>query len=475
MSRRSLPKKSRPHSEVLALLDDTSKEDMNPHSGMMWAHSYEHGIEELWKTAYQAFLKFLDKTMLNFTVYPSILKLEREVVGIVASLMNGGEEASGSFTYGGTESIMLAVKAARERFKKEKGSSTVPEMILPLTGHPAFWKAAEYLGVKVVQVKVDLEYYKVDLEEVKENINSKTALIVGSAPNYPFGTIDDIKGLGEIAEDDKVWLHVDACMGGFILPFFEKLEEKIPVFDFRVSGVTSISVDLHKYGYTPRGASVVLYRESRDKIGQIYVNASWPGYPLVNTAVLSTRSAGPLAAAWTVLNCLGEEGYLKLARKVLNARNKLVEGLKRLGFKILGTPESSLLTFTHEEVSVSQIVELMKKKKWYLQVQPGSIHLNTPKSIHLTISPIHEGKVEDFLKDLEESLEQAKQEPPPPIEKVLEEISKGISLERAMKILGLERGEPPKDMRLINELIYLLPPETVESVFKELINELFKP
>lgn len=475
MSRYSLPKKSRTSSEVLGILEEISRDDMDPHSGLMWAHSYEHGIRELWDAAYSAFLKFLDKTMLNFTVYPSILRLEREVVGIVASLMNGGGDVAGSFTYGGTESIMLAVKAAREHFRKKRGSSTVPEMLLPTTGHPAFLKAAEYLQVKVVPVRVDVKRFKVDLEDVKEKMTPNTALIVGSAPNYPFGTIDDIEGLGELAEDKDLWLHVDACMGGFILPFFERLGEKIPRFDFRVPGVYSISVDLHKYGYALKGSSTILYRESKYKLYQIYVNASWPGYPLVNTAVLSTRSAGPLAAAWVILNCLGEEGYLKLAKKVLNARNKLVEGLEKLGFKILGVPESSLLTFTHEEVNVSLIAEFMKKRGWYLQVQPGSIHLDFPKSIHLTISPIHEGKVEGFLEDLEECLEEARQHPPPPVEDVLEGLSKELSLEYAMKVLGLERGRVPRDMSLINELIYLLPPETVERMFKELVNELFKP
>ncbi len=475
MSRYSLPREGKSSSEVLALLDEASRGDMDPHSGLMWAHSYEHGIREVWDAAHQAFLKFLDKTMLNFTVYPSILKLEREVVGIVASLMNAGEEAVGTFTYGGTESIMLAVKAARDHFRKRRGSDVAPEIIVPQTGHPSFLKAAEYLQLKVVYARVDPESYKVDVGDVEEKISSNTALVVGSAPNYPFGTIDEIESLGELAEDRNVWLHVDACMGGFILPFFEKLGENVVKFDFRAPGVCSMSVDLHKYGYAPKGASVVLYREGSYKLNQIYVNASWPGYPLVNTAVLSTRSTGPLAAAWAVLHCLGEEGYLRLASKVLDARRKLVRGLEKLGFKILGAPESSLLAFTHNEVNVSLIAERMKKRGWYLQVQPGSLHLGFPKSIHLTISPIHDEKAEKLLADLEECIEEARRQPPPPVDRVLEQLSGRISLRDAMKALGLRRGEAPREMALINELIHLLPPDVVESVFRELVNELFRP
>ena len=459
--------------EVLAYLKKLASYDLDPHSGRMWAHVYQHGIGELWDLAHEAFLMFLDKTMLNFTVYPSIIEMERELLGFVSKLLHGGRNVVGSFTYGGTESIMVAVKAAREYFREKKGKDKKPEIVLPKTGHPAFWKAAEYLDMKVVLAEIDKETYKVDVDSVQEKISDSTALIVGSAPNYPFGTIDDIKALGDIAVDKDVWLHVDACMGGLILPFFKKLGENVPPFDFEVEGVYSISADLHKYGYAPKGASVVLYREKDYKLGQLYVNANWPGYPLVNESVLSTRSEGSLAAAWAVVKYLGEEGYIRLARSILNVRNKLANELKGMGFRILGPLESSLLSFTHDEVNVFYVAEYMKEKGWYLQVQPGSAHLGFPRSLHLTISPVHEKLLDDFIRDIRESLELSRGKKPE-VDKILKRFYEGASFTEIMGLLGFGEGKLG-NMILVNELMHQMPPEIVENMVKLIVNEMFKP
>ena len=476
----SFPRKSLSVEEILSRLNKLSSSDLDPFSGRMFGHTYDTGIEELRRLAWKAYELYLSKTMLDFTVYPSILELEREVVAAVASLMNADEGVVGNFTYGGTESIMLAVKAARDYFTKRNPGKT-PSMILPVTGHPAFVKAAEYLGLKVIKVPVDPGTFKVDIEKVKEAIGSDTAMIVGSAPNYPVGVLDDIRALSDIAVDHGKWLHVDACIGGFVLPFLRKLGEPVPDFDFRLEGVTSISVDLHKYGYAPRGSSVILYRSKDYRLNQIFVHASWPGYPLVNTAVLSTRSAGPLAAAWATIHFLGEEGYLKLASMLLRARKAIVSGIREIGLSILGEPEASIVAFTSDEVNPSLLANAMKKRGWYIQVQPGSRALRLPKSIHLTLSPVHEKVARDFLKDLAEAVEEVKGQSPPDVSGILQTITeqaqKAGNVEQLLGglagILGISEGRLPEDLTLINELMYELDPMLVEEALKYIINELF--
>jgi len=479
---RPLPKKPYSAEEILKTLDEYSAHDLDPHSGKMWAHSYETGLSELLDVARKAYVKFMDKTMLNFTVYPSILRMENEVVAIMASFMHGDERTVGSFTYGGTESIMLAVKAARDHYRRVRRGPEPPEMVLPSTAHPAFYKAADFLGLEVVKVPVDPETLRAVPDAMNEAIGERTALVVGSAPNYPYGTVDPIKALGEIALDKGVWLHVDACIG-FVLPFFKKLGVDVPDFDFSVEGVNSISVDLHKYGYAPKGASVVLYRSEELRLHHIYVNSVWPGYPLVNTVVLSTRSAGPLAAAWAVLHYLGEEGYLEMAKRVLKARETLMKGLPELGFEVLGQPESSLIAFTSGDVNIFQLADWLKGRGWYVQVQPGSRALGIPPSLHLTISPVHEKLAGAFLEALAEGVEEVKELPETGAEELMEKLKIAEmpleTLEEAMPMLlraiGIGEGEAPAEMALINELIYLIPPEIVELVFRHAVSELFKP
>jgi glutamate/tyrosine decarboxylase-like PLP-dependent enzyme len=457
--------------EVFARLKEYSSKDFDPHSGRMWGHVYATGRKDVVELARKAFLEFMDKTMLDFTTYPSVLKMENEIVSLVADLMNG-KSAAGNFTYGGTESIMLAVKAAREEFKKRENST--PEIVLPETAHPAFYKSAEFLGMKVTRIKVDRETFKASAEDANEVISSRTAILVASAPNYPFGVVDDVKGFAELAVDRELWLHVDACIGGFVLPFFRELGEDVPPFDFSVEGVSSISVDLHKYGYTPRGASVILHNNPEKRMNHIFVMASWPGYPIVNTAVLSTRSAGTLAASWAVMNYLGKKGYIELSEKILKAKKKLLRGLPKLGFKVLGEPESSLLTFS-TNVDPFILASEMGKLGWYIQSQPGSRLLGYPKSIHLSISPYHYEVVDSFLEDLEKAAEIAEEKEKSKVDVM--ELLKNIdpSSKEFTEFLGIKDGELPEDMSLINELMHLLPPELVEEVFRKVVNdEVFK-
>ncbi len=481
---RLLPEKGLEARKVLETLASYASIDMDPSSARLWGHIYEPGVEEVWKVALEAYALYQKKNMLDPTVYPSIIRIENELVSAVASLMGGGEGVVGNFTGGGTESIMLAVKAARDYYWSHRGRGTVPEIVLPITAHPAFHKAAHYLGLKTIVTPVDPETLQADVDAIAEKVSDRTAMVVGSAPNYPYGVIDPIREMGELAEDKGLWLHVDACIG-FILPFLRMLGEPIPEYDFKVPGVSSLSTDLHKYGYSPKGASVILYRSKELRIHQLFSYSRWPGYPLVNTVVLSSRPAGNLAAAWAVLNYLGVEGYRRLAEKVLEARRTLEEQLPRLGFQVMGRPQAGILAFTSTEVNVFKLAQRMAEKGWYIQVQPGSIHLDLKPSIHLTIAPRHCDVVGQMLEDLARAKEEVRGHPLPP-ENALRFLQEaGLAsldpgeLEKAMprllEGLGLTGEALPKDMSLINELMYLMPPEMVEQVLSLVMNELYSP
>ncbi len=492
-----LPEEPYSKEEVMEKLGEYARLDANPYSGKLFTIAFEPGSESLRDLSHRAFSMFMDKNILDFTEFRSAVKLEKDVVDIAKSLMNADDEAVGTYTFGGTESVFLVVKAARDRFFIEKGFQ-IPEIVMPVTGHPCYDKAAEYMGLKVTRVPVDTETLEGDPKAINDAITENTAMIVGSVPNWPFGTLDPIKEFAEIAEEKKVWLHVDACVGGFILPYFKKLGEPIPDFDFRIPGVSSISMDPHKYAYTSIGASIVLFRKSFNKMLSQYANLRWPGYPIVNPGVLSTRSAGPIAATWAALHHIGEPGYMDLAGNILSARNKLVDGLKNLNFRIMGRPRSPIVAFGSDDTNLFKLSDEMLKKGWYLMAQRGISEMKIPRSIHLTITPVHDKLAGQFLSELEETKAEVDKLPPSEVE----EMAKGFgmimglttgemdydSLRQIMsklegyvedygpellKAFGLEE-EMPQEMAMLNELFDALPPEIMELLVNYVIIEIYK-
>ncbi len=297
-------------------------------------------------------------------------------------------------------------------------------------------------------------------------MSSKTALIALSAPNWPFGTIDPVEKIAEFAAEKNVLLHVDACLGGFILPFFEMLGEKIPKFDFRVDGVTSISLDAHKYGYAPKGASIVLFRDVELKKCSMFVDVTSPGYVFVNQAVLSSRPEGPLAAAFAVIKYLGIEGYKRLASKVLSAREKIYRGLKRLGFESVGRVESSVLAMSNSEVDLMGFVNNMKKLGWQLHLQKGLREYGIPDNIHLTLSPIHEDVADAFVEDAEKALEM---EPEVDTKQIF---AMAERREFAEIIKGIEEGRI--DSSVIPMLLESIPEEVAVELIKNVVVEWFR-
>ncbi len=347
---------------------------------------------------YQAAFQY-DST-LNPSAFPSLLRFEKEVVGMAAELMHGSNRVCGSVTTGGTESIFLALKVARDLANETESKEAPYEVILPTTAHPAFLKACHYLSLKAVLVAVD-ESGRADAEAMQDAIGPSTILMAASAPCFPYGVVDPVQRLGKIALKHHLLLHVDACMGGFMLPFVEELGYDVPRFDFRVPGVSSISLDAHKYGYAPKGTSIILYKNRKLRKKQFFVHTEWPGGIFPSTTFMGTKSGGPLAGCWAIMNHLGRKGYREIAKEVMHSTQRIKEGIKRFEcLEIIGDPDMSVMAFTSKSGNIFNIGDGLSKRGWHLD------RLQFPDALHLTVTRLNLGKEEEFLQDLEEVLQE---------------------------------------------------------------------
>ena len=364
--------------------------------------------EEVTKLLADAYSMYIMTNGLSPSSFPSLKKFEAEVVGMTAGILGGDSEVVGNMTSGGTESILMAVKTARDRARSLNPEIKEPEMIIPVTAHPAFGKAAQYLCVKPVRIPVT-EDFTVDLEAMKAAINGNTILMVGSAPAYPQGSIDPIKELAAMALENNVLFHVDACLGGFLLPFMKKLGYELREFDFSVPGVTSISADVHKYGFGPRGTSVILYKNKELRKFQYFTFSDWPGGLYASPSMTGSRPGGAIASAWAVMNFLGEEGYLKFADIIMKTTKKMIDGINAIPeLKVLGKPDMCVFSFASPELDIYSIGEEMAKEGWGLDRQ------HIPASLHMMVTPAHEAVADKFLADLRTSVQIVKDNPAPP-------------------------------------------------------------
>jgi len=387
------PSKRKTKSEVLAAMQSAREKDVRWQDGKAFSLVYYAG-EEVSELVKEAYKMYFSENALNPTAFPSLRKFEAEVIAMCASLLGGDENVTGTMTSGGTESLLMTVKTAREWGRQHKPLADPPEMILPSTAHPAFEKAADYFGVKPIHVPVGADFRaQVDLMEAA--ITPNTILMVGSAPSYPQGVVDPIPDLAAVAHKHGFLFHVDACVGGFMLPFVRRLGYPIPDFDFQVPGVTSISADLHKYGYAAKGASVILYRGRDLRIHQFFVHTDWAGGIYASPAMAGSRPGGAIAAAWAVLNFLGEEGYLEIVSKVMQATDRLKIGVSEIeGVHILGDPEMSVVALASDEYNIYEIGDEMTLNGWYMDRQ------QFPPSLHVTLNYAHAEVISDFLADL---------------------------------------------------------------------------
>ena len=401
-----LPSQGKTTEEVLGLLDEARAGDADWRGGRTFSLVYNAGddITELQEAAYR---RFLQTNALSLMAFPSLQRFEAEVLAMVADLLGGGGTAAGTMTSGGTESICMAIKTARDWARAERPHVHRPEMVLPTTAHPAFHKGAHYFDVKPVVVPAGADH-RADVDATRDAMTDDTILVVGSAPHFPQGMVDPIPELAALAAERGILMHVDACLGGFMLPWLERLGHDVPPWDFRVEGVTSISADLHKYGFAAKGASTINYRDAKLRRHQFYVYADWPGGIYGSPSMAGARGGGPIAAAWAVLQYLGEEGFCRLARDTMATTRRFLDGIGAIdGLTIMGRPDMSVFAYTAEGFNVYALADAVERHGWRIDRQ------QRPASLHMMVSPAHKHIVEAFLADLAEAADAVRGQAPP--------------------------------------------------------------
>ncbi|MFO0664362.1 MAG: aminotransferase class V-fold PLP-dependent enzyme [Polyangiaceae bacterium] len=480
---KKIPENGSAGPELLARLADLRANDLPWRSGRVWAYVYPPGddTEKIQKAAY---MEFLSENALDPTAFPSLRHMENDIISMCASHLHGDQDTVGSFTSGGTESCLLAVKTARDWARKERGIKE-PEIIVSSSAHAAFFKAAHYFDVKIVVVPVDNKTLRADVEKIRAAINPNTALVVASASAYAHGVVDPVEEIAAITKKAGILLHVDGCIGGFLLNYFRELGAKVPQYDFAVDGVTSMSMDLHKYAYCPKGASVVLYKNRDLRKHQIFTCAGWNGYAMVNPTVQSTKSGGPVAAAWATMHAVGNAGYKERARSMLEATRKLCKGIDAIpGLKVIGNPEMCLVAFVSEGFSIFHLIDAVNKRGWYVQAQLQAHDGAIPESAHLTVTTMSEALADEFLADLAASIPEAKAASFGPLAETFLPMAKQLSsadmsddmIRGMLESAGLGSGgqrasDPSAD---VNAILNAMSPEMRERILSVAMSELFR-
>lgn len=364
--------------------------DIDWRGGRAFSLVYNAGDEEHEQLLEQVVAAFCHENALNPFVYPSLVQLEHEVVAAAASLVGDPPAKAGCLTSGGTESIFLAVQVARDHARA--GGVERPTLVTGDTAHPAFAKACHYLDVEHVRVPHGPDG-RVDVDAMEAAVDERTAMVVASTPCYPFGVIDPVPAVAGLAAERGVLCHVDACLGGWLLPFWAELGEPVPPWHFEVEGVTSLSMDVHKYGYATKGASVLLHRTPELRMHQLFVYEEWPGGLYGSLTTAGTRSGAPIAAAWAAIHHLGRDGYLRLASIVRDTTRRVVDGIAAIdGLRLTHEPDLSLFEFTSDGPPIGAVGDVMDERGWHLDRQQGGLHL--------MVSPYHAVVATRFLEDL---------------------------------------------------------------------------
>jgi sphinganine-1-phosphate aldolase len=401
-----IPDSGRDRAEIL-----TNMESMRAHEEGAWKDGFVsgavyHGDQEHIDFLNRIYAINSQSNPLHADVWPSATKFEAEIVAMTAHMLNGqGGDVCGTLSSGGTESILLAMKTYRDWARETKGI-TRPEMIVPVTAHAAFDKASQYFGIKTIHIPMDSDF-RADLEAARRAVSGNTVVIVGSAPSFPHGAIDPIEELSELARQHKIGFHTDACLGGFVLPWAERLGYPVPKFDFRLPGVTSISVDTHKYGYAAKGTSVILYRGQELRHYQYYTATDWPGGLYFSPTFAGSRPGALSAACWAALTSIGVQGYMDATQKILGTADIIKQGIREIPeLRVLGDP-LFVVAFASDSLDIYKILDHMTHKKWSLN------GLHKPPCAHICVTLRHTqpGVAERFVEDLLESVEYVKAHP----------------------------------------------------------------
>lgn len=467
--------KDRPSSaDIMQSLRALKSGDIPLQTGKTMAYVYEPS-PEAYQLQREAYTEYLTENGIDPTAFQSVLKLEHDVIGLALDLLGGDEASAGNFTFGGTESIMLAIKSARDYAREHRAEITRPNIVLPVTAHAAFFKACHYLCVDPVVVPVDKDTFVPEMSSIEDAIDSNTIMLIASAPSYTHGVMDPVSDIAALAQRKGLLCHVDACVGGFYLPFARMAGYDIPAFDLSVEGVTSISADFHKYGYTAKGASCILYKEKSLRKYQIYTCADWSGYAVVNPTVLSSKTSGSLAACWANFSSLGAKGYEEIVSQTQEARIKVENYLKQSEhYRVLGRPVMNMIAFTSDHIDLFNCVKMMKEKGWYIQLQFE--HGISPTNIHLSVNRANVPFIDDFINDLTEVtallVGQEKSALPFPKE-MLAQLTPEM-LAQLKSGLGVGDGEVPEDMTLVSRLLNEAPPQIRAMMLQEFMNDLLR-
>lgn len=480
---------------ILARLSALRAADAPTHGGHVLSYVYDSGIAELDELAAEAVRLVQPVNGLDPTTFTSVAVMEREVLGFARELLHGGDEVVGSVTSGGTESCLLAVKTAREAWRAAGGVGR-PRIVAPVTVHAAFHKAAEYFDLDLDLVPVDARTGRLEAARLIERLGPDVALAVVSAPSYPYGSLDPVEEVAAACDDAGVDLHVDACIGGWILPFWREADgSAVPPWDFRVAGVTSVSADLHKFGYAPKGASVLLQRGRDRQRLQYFATTGWPGYPVVNPTLLGSKSAGALAASWAIIQALGARGFAELAESCLRATRALADVVADIdGLRVVGSPTGPLLAVAtddavpeEERVDPHHWADRARRRGWYLQLQPGlsqSDGTRLPHTTHLTITPVTRDRLDELEAALRASADEVRGAPQVDAEAALAALpplgagpldsDTAAGILRAVGIAGDSPGLPSDQAPLL-ALIEALPRPLTERLLVELLARIVEP
>ncbi|MBI5503286.1 MAG: aspartate aminotransferase family protein, partial [Deltaproteobacteria bacterium] len=404
-------------------------------------------------------------------------RMEKDVVGSLAELLRGDDGVVGNMTSGGTESIILAVKTARDHARANRPEAVDPEIVLPISAHPAFHKAAHYLGLRVVVTPIDpADGFRADAAAFRAALGPNTILGVGSAPNFSHGTIDPIAEMAPAAAARGILFHVDGCVGGLYLSFLRRMGEKLRGFDFSVDGVTSISADMHKYGYAPKNASVLMYRNRDLRSHALFTCSRTTEYAVINPTVLSSKSTGPIAASWAMMRHLGEAGYRRIVRETRDATRAMIAGIEGIeGIDVLADPEMCMFTLGSTQISIFELDDEMKQRGW--QLLPQFACGGGPANLHVSVSSSNVPLVDQFLRDLAESVACLRERGPSvdrehfarEVARVKDRPLEELMMELAM-LAGLTGGGLPEKMAPMNTILDLLPAATRDRMLSAFIN-----
>lgn len=466
---------------VLERLRAMQAGDVPVHGGRTLAYVYDSGLTEVDRIGREAVAAYAGSNGLDPTAFSSLLTMENDLVGFAARLLDGPPSTVGTVTSGGTESVLLAVQGARDAHP-EIGR---PRMVLPSTAHAAFHKAAHYFGVEAVPVDVSADF-RADPVAMAGAIDESTVLVAASAPSYAHGVVDPVTEIAALAAARGIRCHVDACIGGWVLPYAARLGRVVPAWTFAVEGVTSISVDLHKYAYAPKGTSLLLHRTPELRRAQFFASAAWPGYTMLNSTMQSTKSGGPLAGAWAVVSEVGDSGYLDLTRQVLEGMDRLVAGLAAIPeLSVVAKPDSTLVAFaTGPTCDVFTIADRMGEAGWW--VQPQLSFRGQPATVHLSLSAATAPLVEEFLSALRGSVAAAIASGPVAVDPEIVAFVQALdaaSLSDAdfdglLAAVGMADDDGvglPESMAEINTLLDLAEPALREALLTAFLDRLTRP